>query len=158
MTGVLTRRCFQLLLLLTVLLAPRQAAAQFSGAIQGTVTDTQKAVVVDAVVMVTNIQSGIAREATTTSEGVFRVPSLGPGAYRVEVVKPGFENALRESVTVGVSETVRLDFTLEVSGVKESVTVTTSAAVVETEQGRVSGRVDRLQLQEMPPSGRNLYN
>ncbi len=71
--------------------------------------------------MVTNVRSGVARESVTTSDGVFRVLSLGPGVYRVEVVKLGFLNALRESVSVGISETVRLDFTLEVSGVQESV-------------------------------------
>jgi hypothetical protein len=147
-----------LLPLILLLLAPRPAAAQFSGAIQGTVTDAQKAVVADAVVIVTNTQTGSMRESTTTSEGVFRLPSLAPGTYRVQVAKPGFISAERESVTVGVSETVRVDVTLEVSGVQESVTVTTTAPVVETEQGRVSGRVDRLQLQEMPLSGRNLYN
>ncbi len=108
--------------------------------------------------MVTNVRSGVTRESVTTSDGVFRVLSLGPGVYRVEVVKLGFLNALRESVNVGSSETVRLDFTLEVSGVQESVTVTTNAPLVETEQGRVSGQVDRMQLQEMPLSGRNLYN
>ena len=152
------RWCVCLLPVLLLLLAPRPASAQFSGVIQGTITDGQKAVVVDAVVMVTNIQSGVTRESVTTSDGVFRILSLGPGAYRVEVIKPGFLNAVRESVTVGISDTVRLDFTLEVSGVQESVTVTTTAPLVETEQGRVSGRVDRLQLQEMPLSGRNLYN
>ena len=158
MTTLRARWCVFLLPLLLLLLAPRPASAQFSGVIQGTITDGQKAVVVDAVVMVTNIQSGVTRESVTTSDGVFRILSLGPGAYRVEVIKPGFLNALRESVNVGISDTVRLDFTLEVSGVQESVTVTTTAPLVETEQGRVSGRVDRLQLQEMPLSGRNLYN
>ncbi|HET7219933.1 MAG TPA: carboxypeptidase-like regulatory domain-containing protein, partial [Vicinamibacterales bacterium] len=152
-------RCGIVLLpLILLLLAPRPAAAQFSGAIQGTVTDAQKAVVADAVVIVTNTQNGSTRESTTTSEGVFRLPSLAPGTYRVQVAKPGFVSAERESITVGVSETVRVDVTLELSGVQESVTVTTAAPVVETEQGRVSGRVDRLQLQEMPLSGRNLYN
>jgi len=147
-----------LLPLLVVLLVPLPARAQFSGVIQGTITDSQKAVVADAVVMVTNLQSGVTRESVTTSDGVFRVLSLGPGTYRVEAVKPGFLTALRESIAVAVSETVRVDFTLEVSGLKESVTVTTQAPLVETEQGRVSGRVDRTQLQEMPLSGRNLYN
>ena len=147
-----------LLSLLVVLLVPLPAHAQFSGVIQGTITDSQKAVVADAVVMVTNLQSGVTRESVTTSDGVFRVLSLGPGTYRVEAVKPGFLTALRESIAVAVSETVRVDFTLEVSGLKESVTVTTQAPLVETEQGRVSGRVDRTQLQEMPLSGRNLYN
>ena len=70
----------------------------------------------------------------------------------------GFMKAQREAVNVGVSETVRLDFALEVSGVSETVTVQSVAPAIETEQGRVSGRVDRLQLQEMPLSGRNLYN
>jgi hypothetical protein len=151
------RRAF-LLPLLLLLLVSRPVSAQFSGAIQGTITDSQKAVVGDATVIVTNTASGVTREATTSSEGVFRVLSLGPGAYRVQVVKTGFITAERDAVNVGISETVRMDVTLEVSGVQENVTVTTRAPLVETEQGRVSGRVDRLQLQEMPLSGRNLYN
>ena len=144
--------------LLAFAFTPHPAAAQFNSAIQGTIVDGQKAVVADAVVMVTNIASGVARDATTTSDGVFRVLSLGPGTYRIEVIKTGFANGLRESVNVGVNETIRVDFTLEVSGLKETVEVTSAAAQVETEQGRVSGRVDRMQLQEMPLSGRNLYN
>jgi len=147
-----------LLLPVFVVFAPAVASAQFSGAIQGTITDAQKAVVANAVVIVTHTASGITREATTTEEGIFRIPSLGPGAYRVQVAKPGFVTARRENVTVGISETVRLDVTLELSGVTETVTVAAASPLVETEKGRVSGRVDRLQLQEMPLSGRNLYN
>jgi hypothetical protein len=151
-------RLLRLFLSIALAAVPAVASAQFSGTIQGTVTDAQKAVVAEAIVMVTHTASGVAREATTSTDGVFRVPSLAPGTYRVQVVKPGFLTAEREAVNVGISETVRLDVTLEVSGVQESVTVTTNAPVVETEQGRVSGRVDRMQLQEMPLSGRNLYN
>lgn len=158
MTVTLLRSHFVLLPLLALLAWPAPALAQFSGAIQGTITDSQKALVANAIVTVTHTASGVTRESITSSDGVFRVLSLGPGAYRVQVVKPGFLTAQRESVAVGISETVRLDVTLDVSGVEESVTVTTNDAVVETEQGRVSGRVDRLQLQEMPLSGRNLYN
>jgi Carboxypeptidase regulatory-like domain/TonB dependent receptor len=158
MTSETCRRRYLLVPLFILLLAPRPASAQFSGAIQGTITDSQKAVVSEATVIVTNLASGVTREATTSSEGVFRVLSLGPGTYRVQVAKPGFLTAERENITVGISQAVRVDVTLEVSGVQESVTVTTAAPLVETEQGRVSGRVDRLQLQEMPLSGRNLYN
>jgi hypothetical protein len=157
MTATLVRGVLFVPVLL-LLLTPRFAAAQFSGAIQGTITDSQKAVVAEAIVIVTNAANGVTREAQTTTDGIFRILSLGPGVYRVQIAKPGFVTAERESVTVGISETVRLDVTLEVSGVQENVTVTTSAPLVETEQGRVSGRVDRLQLQEMPLSGRNLYN
>ena len=123
------------------LVAPAVVTAQFSGAIQGTITDAQKAVVASAVVIVTHTASGVTREATTTPEGIFRIPSLGPGTYRMQIAKQGFVTAKRENVVVGISETVRLDVTLEVSGVQESVTVTSTSPLVETEQGRVSGRV-----------------
>jgi hypothetical protein len=144
--------------LFVLLLTPLPAAAQFSSALQGTITDTQQAFVPNATVRVTNATTGVTREAMTSADGVYRVPSLGAGVYTVEVEKAGFLKAQREQLKLGISETLRLDFTLEVSGVAETVTVESRAPLVETEQGRVSGRVDRTLLQEMPLSGRNLYN
>ena len=146
------------LLPLILLLMPLHAAAQFSSALQGTITDSQQAFVPNATVRVTNTTTGVTREAMTSADGVYRVPSLGAGVYTVEVEKSGFLKAQRQSLRLGISETLRLDFTLEVSGVAETVTVESRAPLVETEQGRVSGRVDRTLLQEMPLSGRNLYN
>ena len=146
------------LLPLVLLVTPLTAAAQFSSALQGTISDTQQAFVPDAIVRVTNTTTGVTREVATSEDGVYRVPSLGAGVYTVEIEKTGFLKARRENLRLGISETLRLDFTLEVSGVAESVTVESKAPLVETEQGRVSGRVDRTLLQEMPLSGRNLYN
>ena len=143
---------------LVLLVTPLTAAAQFSSALQGTISDTQQAFVPDAIVRVTNTTTGVTREVATSADGVYRVPSLGAGVYTVEIEKTGFLKARRENLRLGISETLRLDFTLEVSGVAESVTVESKAPLVETEQGRVSGRVDRTLLQEMPLSGRNLYN
>ena len=146
------------LLFLLLLIAPLPASAQFSSTIQGTVTDSQGAVVPGATVRVTNSTTGLTRDVVTSGDGVYRVFSVGAGTYRVEVELPGFRKVQREAVNVGISETVRLDFTLELSNVSETVTVAGTAPLVETEQGRVSGRVDRIQLQEMPLNGRNLYN
>ena len=95
----------------------------------------------------------------TTSDGVFRVLSLGPGTYRVEVVKPGFLTAQRESVDGRHQRDGARR--LHARSVRRAGNASPSRRrppLVETEQGRVSGRVDRLQLQEMPLSGRNLYN
>jgi len=143
---------------LVLFLTAVPAAGQFGSAIQGIVTDSQKGVLPGATVTVTNATTGVVREVTTSSDGVYRAVSLGPGEYRVDVRMAGFTSARRGEVVVGINETVRLDFTLEVSGVAETLTVSTRAPLVETEQGRVSGRVDRLQLQELPLNGRNLYN
>jgi hypothetical protein len=155
---MINSRALRLGPLFLVLLMPRPAAAQFSSALQGTITDTQQAFVPNATVRITNTTTGVTREVVTSADGVYRVPSLGAGLYTVEIEKAGFLKARRESLRLGISETLRLDFTLEVSGVAESVTVESKAPLVETEQGRVSGRVDRMLLQEMPLSGRNLYN
>jgi hypothetical protein len=152
-----TQRRWSFLFAILLLLAPLPAAAQFNAAIQGTVTDSSGGVLPGANVHITNVTTGVKREVVTSTEGVYRAPSLAPGTYRVEVDMDGFAKSARE-VNVGISETARVDITLRVSGVAEVVTVAATAPLIETEQGRVSGRVDRQQMQEMPLSGRNLYN
>ena len=89
------------LLPLVLLLTPLPAAAQFSSAIQGTVTDSQQAFVPEATVRVTNTTTGVTREAMTSADGVYRVPSLGAGVYSVEVEKAGFLKAQREACGSG---------------------------------------------------------
>ena len=93
-----------------LLMAPLPASAQFNSTIQGTVTDSQGAVIPGAVVRVTNTTTGLARDAVTSAEGVYRVFSLAAGTYRVEVELSGFRPVRRDAVNVGISETARLDF------------------------------------------------
>jgi hypothetical protein len=143
--------------LLTMLAAPA-AMGQFNSAIQGIVTDQSSAVVAGATVRVTNVDTGVSRESVTSQEGLYRVLSLGAGAYRIEVLKDGFRSAQRERVEIGISETARADFALELGALSERITVSDQAVAVETEQGRVSGRIDRVQLNDVPLNGRNLYN
>jgi len=156
---MLMKACCRLPVLaaLVLLLGPLPASAQFNATIQGTVMDAQKLVLPGATVKITNVSTGQSRETVTSGDGTFVVPSLAVGTYRVEVSLDGFRTAARET-SVGISETARVDVTLEVSGVAESVTVSAEATAIETTQGRVSGRVDRTQLQELPLNGRNLYN
>jgi carboxypeptidase family protein/TonB-dependent receptor-like protein len=146
-----------LLALLSLLIAV-PASAQFNSTILGIVSDTQGGRVPGATVTVTNTTTGQLRDVVTSNDGTYRVFSLAAGTYRVEVELTGFRKAQQDNVNVGISETKRVDFAMEVSGISENVTVAGAAPLVETEQGRVSGRVDRTQLQEMPLNGRNLYN
>lgn len=146
--GVLTLLCIM----------PFPVAAQFNSSIQGVVSDSTGALVPGATVRVTNLETGVVRQAETTVEGLYRILSLGAGSYRIEVNKQGFRSALRERVEVGISETSRVDFELMVGSVDENVTVTAQAVAIETEQGRVSGRIDRTQLNDIPLNGRNLFN
>jgi len=158
MTAKLVRVCLLVpLLLIAFLLVSAPANAQFNSAIQGTVTDAQKAVLPGATVKVTNIATGQAREAIASGDGNFSIVSLSTGTYKIEVALDGFRAVVRQA-SVGISETARVDIMLELSGVAESVTVSAENNMIETTQGRVSGRVDSTQLQEMPLNGRNVYN
>jgi hypothetical protein len=139
-------------------LSVSSAMAQFSSAIQGTVTDTSGAVVPAVSVRVVNIASDVSRVAITSEEGLYRVLNLGPGTYRVTVEKVGFGAAERQNVPLGISETIKADFVLQIGEVTSKISVVEHSTVVETEQGRISGRVDRIQLQELPLNGRNVYN
>ncbi len=132
--------------------------AQFTGAIQGTITDSSNAVIPDARVTATNVATGISRTATSGQGGFYRILSLSPGVYSVRVEKEGFALAQREAVAVANNQVARVDFTLTVGGVTERITIADAPPVVETEQARVSGRIDRIQLKEIPLNGRNLFN
>lgn len=145
-------------LTLVLSLATATAWAQFTSSIQGTVTDSSGAAVPEATVTATNVSTGISRTVTSSSEGLYRILSLGPGLYRLEVRKQGFALAARESVSLPHNQVLRLDFVLAPEGVTEKVTVSGAMSLVETEQARLSGSIDRTQLKEIPLNGRNLFN
>ena len=95
-------------LLLFFLLGTCPALAQFSSALQGLISDTSGASVPGAVVVATNVATGVARRAVTASDGLYRVPNLGAGTYRILAEKSGFRSAAKQDISVGDSETVRV--------------------------------------------------
>jgi outer membrane receptor protein involved in Fe transport len=132
--------------------------AQYSSSIEGIVTDRSGAVVPGAAVHVTNLATGVVRQAITTDEGFYRVVNLGPGAYSVVIEHAGFRQSEQRGITVATSEIVRVNATLDVGTVGEKVTVEAEVPQVETEQGRISGHIATVQLKELPLNGRNPYS
>src|SRR5882672_10818221 len=126
------------------------AMAQFTSSIQGVVSDASGAAVPEAVVHVTNIASGVSREGITSNEGLYRVTNLGAGSYRVHVTVSGFGPAERPNVPLGISQTVRADFTLKVGDIVDQVTVTEQVTQVATEEGRITSRIEPVKLRELP--------
>jgi len=146
-----------LLLVASTLAAPARLEAQvLYGSIVGNVKDASGAAVPQAVVTITNKETNQSREGTTDSTGDYTFLDVQTGTYAIKVSKTGFKTYERTTVTVTLNTTTRLDATLEVGSVTESVTVTAEAAALQTDTSEVHADVAATELANLPvPLGRN---
>ncbi|MBS1875505.1 MAG: TonB-dependent receptor [Acidobacteria bacterium] len=129
--------------------------AQTFGAFTGQVTDSTGAAISGASITVTNTATNAVRNAVSNDAGLYDFPSLAPGVYHVKVEKPGFKSATSNNVQVQVQQTVRLDFSLTVGQVSESIEVLASAAQLQTENSTVGTVIENKRIVELPLNGRN---
>jgi Carboxypeptidase regulatory-like domain/TonB-dependent Receptor Plug Domain len=125
--------------------------------ITGTITDRTGASVVAARIVANNVDTGVAYTANSNSSGLYTVPLLPPGNYRVDVTMAQFRPISRSGITLAVSETARIDFTLDLGSVTESIAVTAAAPLIDIEASSVSGVVDNRKITQLPLNGRNVY-
>lgn len=140
--------------LLGCALAVPMVWAQNSG-LQGVVTDSSKAVLVNATVTVTNNATAVARSANTSAAGLYSFPFLEPGSYRVEVSAGGFAAQKVGELRIETGQTARLDFELKPGTVAESIDVSASAVLINSETSEVGQVIDSKRILEMPLNGRN---
>ena len=103
-----------------------------TGEIKGGARDSTGAVVSGATVTITNVQTGVNTVVTTNGEGLYDVPSVPVGLYKVTFSKAGFRNFVREGITLEI-ETIAVDGTLQVGSISEQIVVTGEAPLVESE-------------------------
>lgn len=120
------------------------------GSLTGSVTDPSGAVVANARVVATNVNTGEVREATTTDEGSYSLPELRADTYRLTVEAQGFKTATIESIQVAVQVTRTADVQLEVGEVGETVTVSTDTNVLQTETPVQQTNITERQVRELP--------
>lgn len=121
------------------------------GSITGTVTDQSGAVVQNAKVTATSLDTGAVREATTNDDGNYTLPELRAERYRVAVEAQGFKTANVDDFKVAVQVSHSLDFKLEVGVVTDVVTVTgESAAALQTDTAVRQANVNERQIKELP--------
>lgn len=120
---------------LLVLLCCSSALAQTGGGatLVGTVKDSTGALVSGAKVTVVNTATAFVTELTTSAEGAYYVPYLAPGEYRMKISASGFKEFVREGITLRSAEVPRIDVTMEVGSVSDSVTVSGETTLLNTE-------------------------
>ena len=144
--------CIGLLLNFAVLAAAQTAS---TGALTGTVTDATGAVVQGVQVKVTNEATGEARSVVSQSSGIYVVPLLLPGAYRVEFSGTGFKQSVKPGLRINVTETSKLDVQLEPGALQETVTVTADAQLLQTESVALGRVADQVLVSNLPLVSRN---
>lgn len=137
----------------------QQASAQtiISGDITGTVTDPTHALVPDAKVTLVSKDTGATSTATTSSSGTFRFPLLRPGAYDLTVSAAGFRES-KLTVNAAVGEVTEVPIQLEVGAVSETVEVTASEEVLQTQNANISTTYTPAQIENIPNPGGDLTN
>ncbi|MBI3471883.1 MAG: carboxypeptidase regulatory-like domain-containing protein [Candidatus Solibacter usitatus] len=123
--------------------------------VTGLVQDSTGAVVPNARVEVINAGTGSRWQLTTNESGYYTAPLLPPGDYRVAAHAQGFKSVNRSGVTLVVAQVARIDFTLEVGGVAETVEVSATAPLLESQSASLGQIVETKVISDLPLNGRN---
>jgi hypothetical protein len=142
------------LLLLVFVVGGASAQTQITtGVIQGTVLDSQGAVVQGAAVEARNLDTNQSRALTSGSDGRFVFLQLTSGRYVVTVKKAGFATIVQENVALTVGQAINLNLAMKVSAIDETVTVT-GTATVDTSRTEKSTTLNETTISTTPVLGR----
>jgi len=128
-----------------------------SGSIQGTVTDPSGAVVPGAKVVITNTETGLRIERTTTSQGAYTSGAVPSGAYQVRVEVANFKTQVL-NLTVQIGSSATGNIRMQLGSNSQTVEVSAEAVHVNTEQATVQGTLNATDIENMPVSGRNFLD
>ena len=140
------------------LLSETLQAQQASGSVVGTITDDAGAVVPNAMVALTNVETGDQRKASTNGSGDYQFVNLAPGNYKVDIEVQGFKHFTRLNVVVQVQGSTRVDAALQVGDVNQTVEVSSTPPLLETQHATVGQVVAGRAVNELPLNGRNILN
>jgi hypothetical protein len=141
-----------------LLLSGLSLLGQTIGEITGQVVDPTGAGVPSSAVTLTNTATNAVRTTNSNDQGLYTFPSVPPGIYNVKVEHPGFKTAGANNVEVQVQQSLRLDLTLQVGQVTETVEVTANAALLQAENATVGTVVETKSITELPLNGREYLN
>src|SRR5579863_4226921 len=140
------------------LFSPSLSAQTTYGSIAGLVADSSGAAISGADVTLTNTGTAEKRVQQSGSDGLYSFVNLLPGQYRIEVEKPGFKRITRPDVVVEVGQGVRIDLTLQVGEVSQTVEVTGETPQLQAETSSIGQVVEERKANELPLNGRNVFN
>src|SRR5262249_22134050 len=124
----------------------------------GIVQDQSGSVIAGAQITLTNDATAAVRQTTTDETGEFVFTALPVGAYTLKIEKQGFKTYVRTGIELAASQNVRQTHALDVGDLTQSVTVESSALLINTVSAEQRESLDALKVKELPLSRRNVTN
>lgn len=146
---------WQALALFVLLLAGAHTASAQQASLTGRIADKNDAAVAGAMVKVSNLDTGIVRQSQSNSEGIFNVPFLPPGNYRVTVEANGFKTSTRDGLKLDVNQVANIGIAMEPGVVTETVQVSSDAPLLDSETPALNQVIESQQVANLPLNGRN---
>src|SRR6516225_1514603 len=152
--GILQRRfelrlCF-LFLMSTIICV----AAGPTATLTGRVTDASGGIIGGVKIEATNIETNVVFPGETNEDGLYNIPNLPPGTYRVIVSKFAFRTIVKPDVELHVQDVISLNFSMEVGSVAESITVEGGAPLIQATPAR-GGNFLSNEVRDLPLGGMN---
>jgi hypothetical protein len=126
-----------------------------NGNINGQVVDPVNRAVTSADIVAVNDSTGVQYTTKTNDEGLYVLPNLPPGPYRLQVSKVGFKTLIKPDIVLSVQDAISINFTLPIGAFHETITVEAGSPLVNTESAAVSTVVDRQFVENLPLNGRS---
>ena len=147
------------LALLLALFVPVCAWSQaVTATLLGTVTDPSNASVPNASVTATEVSTGVSRRTVTNTEGIYTIPYLSPGTYRLDVEAPGFKKVVRENLDLRATISTRVDVPLEPGQVSEVIEIRAESPLLQTDRSEVSRSFNTKAVTELPLADRSFQS
>jgi Carboxypeptidase regulatory-like domain/TonB-dependent Receptor Plug Domain len=155
--GMKHLRLHHLAVLSLALVALSFAVQAQDATIVGTVTDPSGASVPNVKITVTNVETGLAKTATTGDSGTYVIPELKIGHYNAKAEAAGFKVAEQKDLVLQVGDRARIDFQMQLGGAQETVTVEANVVRVQTDSGEQSNVITDQQMSQLSVNGRSIY-
>ena len=135
---------------------PLLAQSGTSSALAGSVADQSGAMIANAKVTATEVNTGAVRAVQSNAEGRFLFSQVNPGTYRVEVHAEGFGPGESQPTSVPVGQTVTVNFTLSPASTSQTIEVTEQSALMSLENPNTSTTIEAETIKSLPNSGQDL--
>jgi len=127
-----------------------------SSALAGTVADKSGAVIFNAQIKATDVNTGAVRAVQSNPDGRFLFSQVNPGTYRIEVQAQGFGPGQSQPTSVAVGQTVTVNFTLSPAASEQTVEVTDQSALMSLENPNTSTTIEAETIKSLPNPGQDL--